>query len=307
MSGRAGYVDPNFPNPNGPGDAPVIIYGYTPSIVVGILGCALFFFSGVLHMWQLLKYRSWYFSTIMIGIVFVRAATQSHNTQTLTFRQELVGYAFRCLSSKVDPYRVNFFVLQYFFIVVAPVFFAAAIYTVLSILINVTGPSYAPMRPKLILWIFITCDVVATIIQILGAALIGVSQTNRKDPTSANNILLAGLAFQAASFALFILLFVWFLVKARRVLFKVVSKMFYLSFIVSVILLYVRVGFRLAETSEGIYGELNSKEVFFGCLEFAPVVVAVWLLAIWHPGRCIPKTRPAYVDSERDYHGQRDF
>lgn len=32
-----GYVDPNFPNPNGPDDASIIIYGYTPSLVVGVL------------------------------------------------------------------------------------------------------------------------------------------------------------------------------------------------------------------------------------------------------------------------------
>lgn len=25
-----GYVDPNIPNPNGDGDAPIIIYGYGP-------------------------------------------------------------------------------------------------------------------------------------------------------------------------------------------------------------------------------------------------------------------------------------
>jgi hypothetical protein len=67
-----GWIDPNFPNPMGPGDATIIIYGYTPSIVVGVLGCILFFLAGILHVWQLLKYRTWYFSTVLIGIIFVR-------------------------------------------------------------------------------------------------------------------------------------------------------------------------------------------------------------------------------------------
>jgi hypothetical protein len=66
-----GYIDPNFPPPGGEGDAPVIIYGYTPSIVVGVLGCALFLIAAILHLWQLLQYRTWYFSTMMIGIIFV--------------------------------------------------------------------------------------------------------------------------------------------------------------------------------------------------------------------------------------------
>lgn len=69
-----GYIDPNFPPPGGDGDAPVVIYGYTPSIVVGVLGCALFLTAAILHGWQLLKYRSWYFSTMMIGVMFVRVS-----------------------------------------------------------------------------------------------------------------------------------------------------------------------------------------------------------------------------------------
>jgi hypothetical protein len=66
-----GWIDPNFLNPMGPGDATIIIYGYTPSIVVGVLGCVLFALAGVLHAWQLWKYRTWWFSTVMVGIVFV--------------------------------------------------------------------------------------------------------------------------------------------------------------------------------------------------------------------------------------------
>ncbi|KAF2677555.1 RTA1-domain-containing protein [Lentithecium fluviatile CBS 122367] len=275
-----GWVDPNFPNPMGPGDASIIIYGYTPSIVVGVLGCALFALAGVLHAWQLVKYRSWYFSTVMVGIAF-----------------EIVGYAFRCLSAKVNPYHVSYFVIQYFFIVVAPVFFAAAIYTVLSILISATGQHYAPLPPKWILWIFITCDVIATIVQIFGAALIGVASSNRKDPTTPNNILLAGLAFQAFTFLVFIGLFAVFMRRARKAMFKVVRKSFYMGFWAAVILIYLRVCFRLAETAEGLYGTLNTHEVYFGCMEFAPVVVAIWLLAIWHPGRCVPKSRAAVGDS----------
>jgi hypothetical protein len=53
------------------GDATIIIYGYTPSIVVGILGIVLFALAGALHVWQLLKHRSWFFSTMIVGIAFV--------------------------------------------------------------------------------------------------------------------------------------------------------------------------------------------------------------------------------------------
>jgi len=41
---------------------------------------------------------------------------------------EIVGYAARSLSAKKDPYSITFFVLEYFFIVTAPVFITASIY-----------------------------------------------------------------------------------------------------------------------------------------------------------------------------------
>jgi hypothetical protein len=101
--------------------------------------------------------------------------------------------------------------------------------------------------------------------------------------------LLGGLAFQAFTFLLFIALFIAFLVKARRNLFRSVGKGFYIAFGAAVMLFYLRVCFRLAETAEGLYGKLNTREVFFGTLEFGPVVLAVWVLAVWHPGRCVER------------------
>tara|TARA_R110002003_G_scaffold112_13_gene9671 strand:- start:20247 stop:20501 length:255 start_codon:yes stop_codon:yes gene_type:complete len=72
-------------------------------------------------------------------------------------------------------------------------------------------------------------------------------------------------------------------------MFRHVSKAFYTSFAASVMFFYLRVCFRLSETSEGLFGKLNTHEVYFGTLEFMPVVLAVWLLAAWHPGRCVPR------------------
>lgn len=81
-----GYVDPNFPSPNGPNDAPIIIYGYTPHIAVGVLGVILFFISLVWHCWQLFfKYRPcWYFTPIIVGCTM-----------------EVVGYVPRILANRM--------------------------------------------------------------------------------------------------------------------------------------------------------------------------------------------------------------
>jgi hypothetical protein len=223
---------------------------------------------------------------------------------------------------EIDPYRVNFFVIQYFFIVVAPVLFSASIYVILSVLITRTGPQFSPIPPRAILWAFVVSDIVATVIQIVGSALIGVSESRRKDPTFANNILLSGLAVQVFSFLIFVLLYTAFLWQARSVLFtgrktapearqstasypsdseKVVSAnertgdrpavplAFLIALSIATLAVYMRTCYRLSETAQYNYGSKahNVKEAYFGGLEFAPIVVCVYLLGFWQPGRCL--------------------
>lgn len=151
-------------------------------------------------------------------------------------------------------------------------------------MINRTGRKYAPLPPKIILWVFIFCDVVATMIQIAGAALVGSAYSNGKDPTTPNNILLAGLAFQVFSFALFIITLSSFLWKSRNVTTRA-FKTFSIAIFVATIAVYLRTCFRLAETAEGLLESLSTHEAYFGCLEFLPIVVAVYILLYWHPGR----------------------
>lgn len=176
----------------------------------------------------------------------------------------------------------------------------------LSVLIRSTpnGARHAPLRPKLILWIFITCDVVATVIQIVGAALIGVAYSNRRDPSTPNNILLAGLVFQALTFLVFVVLLGLFVWRARAETFGAAGKAFYASFGLAVLFVYLRICFRLAETAQGLEGELQSNEVYFGTLEFMPVIIALALLAVWHPGRCIQ--RDPISETKRSKKEQRD-
>lgn len=218
---------------------------------------------------------------------------------------EVIGYAFRSLSSRKDPYYVIYFVVQYFLIVTAPVFISASIYVCLTKLIRWASVAEIDLtknaffrKPKLILWIFITADVVSTILQICGAALVGSAESNRKSPTTANNILLSGLAFQTFAFLIFLSLLTIFLynlflnpsfktkTRDQKTGTGVVPFLWVLS--AASLLVFIRTVFRLVETSQGIMGYLSTHEGFFGGLEFAPMVLAVGLLAVWHPGRAVP-------------------
>ncbi|THX32727.1 RTA1 like protein [Aureobasidium pullulans] len=249
-------------------DSSIIIYGYVPSLVLSIIAIVLFGLGFAGHVFLLSRYRTWYFIPIAVGTAM-----------------EIIGYIFRILSNVKDPYAVAYFVAQYFCIVVAPVLFSASIYTIASTLTNFYGREHAPLSPKLILWGFVGCDVVATLLQVAGAALVGTSYSNGNgNQETYNHILLAGLAFQVFSFAVFLIVFIWILLKARSSPRKV-SPAFTASVFVAALAVYLRTCFRLAETAEGLLQNLSSHEVYFGCLEFAPMIVAVYLLMYGHPGR----------------------
>ncbi|KAM0256877.1 hypothetical protein ACHAQJ_004698 [Trichoderma viride] len=268
-----GYIDPNFPNPNGKSDVPVIIYGYTPSFALAVFAAVWFSLMLAIHLTQTIRHRSWWFVPFSVGLLF-----------------EIVGYIARSLSAEKDPYNLIYFILNYFFIVTAPVFLAAGIYTILSALISRLGVKYSFLSPKVILWFFVLSDVISTITQVAGAALIGSQESKHKDPTFANNILLGGLAYQVFSIGVFIIVAGSFLVRARRALGRRGLFTFAVIFAVVTTLVYLRTVFRLSETSQGLNGSIQTNEVYFACLEFAPVALAVLLFALWHPGRCLGNT-----------------
>jgi hypothetical protein len=208
---------------------------------------------------------------------------------------EIIGYVFRYESSQVDPYRISYFVIQYFCITVAPVFIAASIYVYLSNLATWAAEVGYPtglagrLGRKALLWIFISADTLCTALQVTGAALIGSKTSKHKDPTDANRILIIGLGIQTFAFSIFLLLLAHLLFSmstARATMHGQIRLMaikagFALTF--AGVLVFLRTVFRLVESAQGVFGFLSSHEVFFGTLEFAPIAVAVALLAIFTP------------------------
>ena len=223
-----------------------------------------------MHAYQIIRYRTLYLCTIPIALIL-----------------EVLGYVFRSLSARQDPYSLIWFVLQYFFIVTAPVFLSAAIYAVLSVLINKVGKKYSPIPPKLVLGVFISSDAVMTVVQICGAAMIGAAESKDKDPTTGKNILMAGLAVQVFSFFIFLILLGVVLWRSRNALLGL--RAFIFAFVAATMLVYVRTCFRLAEVAQGVKAYLFTHEDFFACLEFAPIAVAMLLFNVFHPGRYLRK------------------
>lgn len=253
---------------------------YVPNFTLCILGIVFFTLAFFAHSIQVLIYRHWSFALL-----------------TLATLMEVIGYAFRALSSRKDPYRITYFIVEYFLIVTAPVLFSASIYVCLTKIIawaEQQGIRLSEkgwyLRKKVILWTFISIDVVTTVMQVLGASLIGHATSKQKDPSTANNILLSGLAIQTFAFAIFLVLLtivIYAICGDGESIGRLRSSKspFLGVLMISSLLVFVRTIFRLVETSQGVFGHLSTHEGYFTALEFAPVVVAVWLLAVWFPGR----------------------
>lgn len=250
-----------------------------------------------LHSVQFVKYRFWSFSFISVACIM-----------------EVIGYVFRILSSRTDPYRISFFVGQYFCITCAPVFISACIYVFLTEFTLWTirkgfsnrALTRFALTPSRILWIFISADVACTLLQITGASLIGNRTSKQQDPTQANNILIAGLAVQTASSLLFLSIMVQVMVTCSRSASNNKEleaewrkkRAASIGICLAALLVFLRTVFRLAESADGVFGYLSSHEVFFGSLEFAPIVLSLVLLSIWHPGRIFGRPQRGIKETE---------
>lgn len=185
----------------------------------------------------------------------------------------------------------------------APVFFSAGLYYSFSLFVQ--GPQYThllPLSPRLLVGLFVVADVVTIVIQIVGAALIGVGESNLADgkvpavtPGQANKILTAGLAVQCASFCAFLIIvftFVWRFSAAKAHTRQPLAEekqisankahhrrasLFLVVLIASSLLVFLRTTFRLAEASPGELSPTSLNEHLFAALETAPVLAAVFL------------------------------
>lgn len=142
-------------------------------------------------------------------------------------------------------------------------------------------------QPKILIAAMIVSDVVTTIIQVVGAALIGVAESARFGNGSAsitssqaNDILLAGLAMQTASFLAFLILLGLCIWRSHRTFTAAhLPKQFSLLLFLASLLVFLRTTFRLAETAQGVFGFASTHEALFGTLEYLPVILAVGIYA----------------------------
>ncbi|TKA52154.1 hypothetical protein B0A53_04998 [Rhodotorula sp. CCFEE 5036] len=177
------------------------------------------------------------------------------------------------------------------FVVVSPVFFQGAFYLALGTALRRLdhhGSTLLRFEPRILVAAMVISDVVTTIIQVVGAALIGVaeaatysaSRTSSLSSSQANDILLAGLAIQTASFLAFLILLALCIFRSHRTFSAAhLPRQFSTTLFLASLLVFLRTTFRLAETAQGVFGVASRSEALFGCLEYLPVILAISLFA----------------------------
>lgn len=176
---------------------------------------------------------------------------------------------------------------------IAPAFFTAAVYLTLSRLVVIYAPDRSRLRPQVYTYIFITCDLVALILQAVGGAMASMGDPGSSMQQAGVDTMIAGMAWQVVSLALFGLLSLEFWLRARAAPLNPAfaelraRRLFQPAFVVAIaaagVVIFVRCVFRCAELSAGFDGPLANDEVTLMVLEGAMIVLACIVLTVFHP------------------------
>ncbi|TVY16682.1 Sphingoid long-chain base transporter RSB1 [Lachnellula arida] len=219
---------------------------------------------------------------------------------------QTVNYVFRIISIKnptslvIDYHAVERGLNANLFIAtkIAPVFTNGFVYMVMGRMIWNYIPDATIFR--ITAWrfstYFVVLDIIALIIQVIGAASAANSKSPKSQVLTAIHVYMGGVAFQQ----FFILVFTIFAMRFHRTVLRLrrqgvpgaASALPLLYAIYAVLLLItIRIVFRLCEYSQGLTSTIPSHEVYQYCLDSLPMLIALLILNVFHPGRVMPGSK----------------
>lgn len=184
------------------------IYFYDPSLAASIIFTILYLLAFIYHLHMSViapctgKFsRTGYFVPVMIGAAI-----------------EVGAYAIRAGSVK-KPDNIALYATSATLIVIAPVLVCASLYILIGRLIRSTGKLplllFGKVSPAWIPRIFVASDILSFLTQASGS---GIASSNNWEGTQKNTgvgVLIGGLALQLVTFALFLLIVIWFDMKSK--------------------------------------------------------------------------------------------
>ncbi|KPM37536.1 hypothetical protein AK830_g9016 [Neonectria ditissima] len=177
------------------------LWRYIPSLPAAIVFTVIFALLTIAHCWKLFRHRMWFCIPFAVGGLF-----------------EIIGYIGRVLAHNSTGTLIPY-VLQSIFLLIAPILFAASLYMTLGrVIVAVHGESCSMIAPRWLTRIFVFGDLFSFLIQSSGAGLRiqSGSGKSKSNPNLGSNIIVGGLIFQIAVFAVFVVTAVRFHLKFRQ-------------------------------------------------------------------------------------------
>ncbi|KAJ5247785.1 RTA1 domain protein [Penicillium chermesinum] len=249
---------------------------YQPSIPANALFIGVFSLLLLLQLGLGLWYRTWSFVIAMsCGLIL-----------------EVLGYIGRLILHH-NPFNFSGFLMYLIPLTIGPAFFSAAIYLCLAKIVKIYGEGISRIRPRMYTLIFISCDLLSLILQAAGGAITSTADTQSLTNTGIN-IMIAGLAFQVFSLALFICLSAEFLMRVRRhpkeknpttgaLRESMKWKWFLFALTAATVTIFVRSIFRVAELQGGFDSSLANDQTALMVLESTMIAIACICLTGGHP------------------------
>ena len=267
----------------GGADDPRNPFHYMPSMAPTIIALVFFTLSFLaLLIWTILK-RSWYMIVLLVGCVM-----------------EIIGYGTRIPLVSQPIGQTGLYICMTSCLIIAPVFYAAIEYLLYGRLVHLVGAQYSFIKPKLIAWVFIISDVLSFFIQVAGAGVLSSAGSDSDKAKLGENILLAGLAVNLASFAIFCFQIFYFDYRTRKVpppiagggLFTKGWRQFLYIIYISSFLVLIRQIYRVIEFAQGFTGYLAVHEVYFYVFDSIPIFLSATIYAICFPANgYLPRNR----------------
>lgn len=248
---------------------------FCPSTGAAYLFAILFALTTAGHVAQAIIYRKGYSWVIIVSALL-----------------QTVNYIFRVVSIKnptSDAPAIIWFVL----ILIAPLWTNAYVYMVMGRMVyNFTSTAkLAGIKAWRFTLYFVLLDIVAFLAQLAGASSAAGPHTPRDQVLRGVHIYMGGIGLQQA----FIFLFVFLAIKFHRGLLREAQtsktsqalRLLYVLY-AALFLITVRIIFRLVEYSDGIDSTIPNHEAYQYCFDSLPMLVALVLFNIYHPGKIMP-------------------
>ncbi|PYH97890.1 hypothetical protein BO71DRAFT_447590 [Aspergillus ellipticus CBS 707.79] len=253
---------------------PNTMWDFCPSVGAAYLFTILFALTTIAHIAQAVIHRKPYCWVIAM----------SGTIQTVT-------YIFRVLSI-LNPASYTDYAAWFVLILVAPLWTNAFVYMVMGRMVwNFTDDARVlRVRPWHFGLFFVILDIIAFIIQVYGAAQAAGNNVSYNTEMTGLHIYMGGVGIQQ----LFVLIFIGCAVVFHRKLLQQrrsdAQKALLLLYVLyaCLALITMRIIFRLCEYAQGLNSSIPLHEAYQYCLDSLPMLLALVMLNVVHPGRLMP-------------------